>query len=253
MHKCPALEDSPDFSADEYYDSDSLECRLIHITNATTDPMHCGHAGFRSNLHCYPPQDQPPDCNDYCRVVMVACDAERKVYDDTETCLKVCEALPQGVNSDDSENTAACRQYHSYNSLLDPISHCAHAGPGGSGHCGENGGVGNCESYCILSKAACPSLYGSIFNDRDADCQADCEDRSGSKDDNTTSEVNEEEKYSVAIAENGLPDADPPLPPSHFEFQCRLLHATRALEQGTDDPTECQSAFGVAGSDCPAN
>jgi hypothetical protein len=254
MQKCPALEDSPDFSVDQYYDSDSLECRLIHITNATTDPMHCGHAGFRSNLHCYPPQDQPPDCNDYCRVVMVACDGERKVYDDTDTCVAVCEALPQGINSDNTGNTAACRQYHSYNSLLDPSSHCAHAGPGGSGHCGEGDGVGNCESYCTLAKAACRSLYDSTFPRGDDDCQRDCLDRKGSRDDNNTTEVDEEEKYSVAIAENGLPDADPPLPPSQFEFQCRLLHVTRALKLGTNDATECQAALDTAaGSVCSAN
>jgi len=36
------------------YDGDTLQCRVLHLVNAITDPPgHCGHAAFNSNLHCF--------------------------------------------------------------------------------------------------------------------------------------------------------------------------------------------------------
>jgi hypothetical protein len=240
--KCRALRDEPVFDVNGYYDTDTVECRIIHFANvASLGTSHCGHGEFQSTLHCGPPATEDPSCPDMCRVAMVACE-DNAVYDDTETCIATCEALPLGSNTDTHENSVGCRHYHSYNSILGPATHCSHAGPGGAGHCGEIvDGAGNCESYCILARAGCPTAYANEFGADDAACQEVCATIPGVADDSDTTDFNETELYSVALAESGDPA---------FAFQCRLLHTTRAIRQGGEPTAECEAVFGVAGSAC---
>jgi hypothetical protein len=125
------------------------------------------------------------------------------------------------------------------------VTHCSHVGPGGAGHCGEIvDGAGNCESYCILAKAGCPTTYASRYgagDAADAACQDECAEIPGVTD-NHDLEGNETELYSVTVGETGGPD---------LEFQCRLLHTTRAIRQTGEPTAECDAVFAVAGSACP--
>jgi hypothetical protein len=242
LDRCRALRDDPVFDVNGYYDTDTVECRIIHFANATVDPTHCSHGYFQSSLHCGPPAMDEPSCPDMCRVAMVACQDENKVYDDTATCIATCQALPPGLNTDTHENTVGCRHYHTYNSILLPVTHCSHCGPGGAGHCGEIvDGEGNCESYCILAKAGCETDYAQQFASDEA-CREECAAIPGAADNSDTTNVNETEQYSVALGESGDPA---------FAFQCRLLHATRAIRAGDQPVAECDAVFGAAGSACP--
>ena len=249
LDKCRALDDEPVFDVEGYYDTDTVECRIIHFANATLDKSHCGHGEFQSSLHCSPPVLDAemnviePSCPDMCRVAMVACEeADTKVYDDTATCIATCAALPKGENDDTHENTVGCRHYHSYNSILNPAVHCSHAGPGGAGHCGEiEDGLGNCESFCTLAKAGCPTAYAQAYGTDDSACVSECQEIPGAADNSDTLEVNETEQYSVALGESGRAD---------LEFQCRLLHTTRAIRQTGEPLAECDAVFAAAGSAC---
>jgi hypothetical protein len=250
LDKCRALKDEAVFDVNGYYDTDTVECRIIHFANATLDKMHCGHGEFQSSLHCSPPvgtEEDPilPSCPDMCRVAMIACEEDdTKVYDDVDTCIATCEELPEGRNDDNHQNSVGCRHYHSYNSILNPVVHCSHCGPGGAGHCGEiENGQGNCESFCRLAKAGCSTAFAQAYAD-DAACLADCAAIPGAADNPDTLDVNETEQYSVALGESGNPA---------LEFQCRLLHTTRAIRQvelGDDTTVECGAVFAAAGSAC---
>jgi hypothetical protein len=235
LDKCRAFRDEPTFDVNAYYDVDSVECRLIHLANASNDESHCGHAAFQSNDHCYPPKDAEPVCEDMCRVAMVACQGEDSVYDDTATCLATCGALPKGTNTDTEQNTVGCRHYHSYNSILGPATHCSHAAPGGAGHCGEiDEGLGNCESYCWLAETACPTAFAAVFPGGEEECIPACQEFPGVTNNPDTIDVNETEQYSVALGEERNPA---------FVWQCRILHVSRALVRGTNDAVECDAAL----------
>jgi hypothetical protein len=162
------------------------------------------------------------DCDDYCRVAMVACQGSQAVYDDLAQCKAVCAALDAGTVGDTNENTAGCRLYHAYNALADPAVHCSHAGPGGDGHCGQDSGAsfGNCVSYCRLAKAACKSDFDTNFGD-DATCLTECASVTGHQADS---------KYAVGTA-------------SGATLQCRLHQASLAL---AGDGTACAAVFGAA-------
>jgi hypothetical protein len=248
LDKCRALRDDPVFDVNGYYDTDTVECRIIHFANVPAlGDSHCGHGEFQSSLHCSPPATDPegnpipPSCFDMCRVAMVACEGENAVYDDNDTCMATCEKLPPGLNTDNHENSVGCRHYHSYNSITNPVTHCSHAGPGGAGHCGEIvEGAGNCESYCILAKAGCETDFAAAFPGGDEECRTACAQIPGVTENNNLP-GNETEQYSVALGESGLAD---------YEFQCRLLHTTRAIKQGGQPTVECSAVFGATGSAC---
>jgi hypothetical protein len=236
--KCEVLPQVQEFSIDLAYDAANVECRLIHLSNATVSDTHCGHAQFVSTLHCMRVPETDPSCELYCTVVMGACTGELAQYDDMDQCMTICAALPQGTVEDLDENTVGCRSYHSHSALIVPDNHCPHAGPGGAGHCGVLAeGVGNCESYCLLAAEACPGDFDATFGN-DASCQEQCRMLDGAADDLTTSGENEAEKYSVALGEE----------PNAKAYRCRLLHAVRAL--ANEDVGECPAVFGAADSAC---
>jgi hypothetical protein len=150
------------------------------------------------------------------------------VYESLAQCKAVCAALTPGTADDESGNTVACRKYHSYNAILDPMTHCPHTGPGGDGHCGstampDTGSTGNCESYCGLLETACASDFHAAFPGVDSDAQTACDAACAPLDDAAP-----DSPYSIAATGNNL--------------SCRLLHLSRALS----DATECPAAEGNA-------
>jgi hypothetical protein len=166
--------------------------------------------------------DEDPDCEDYCRTVMVACIEGDQVYESVSQCMDACAVLELGETDDTTEDTVGCRQYHAYSALISPEVHCSHAGPSGDGHCGEE----NCPSYCKLLASACASDFESEFGtDEDATlaCETACADIEGSEADSF---------YTVEPA----PEGD--------NLQCRIYHTVLAF----DASSECESALG--GADC---
>ena len=244
--KCKGLADTKTFDVNANYSGDTLQCRLVHTSAATTNPKeHCVHAQLQAQAQampqgpCIDPPDTTPDCDSYCQLEMTECAGDNKIFESLAQCKDVCNALPKGAASDIKENSVGCRKYHSYNALVDPDTHCAHTGPGGDGHCGSSlapaKGVvtGNCESYCILLAKACasgiagldtPNTFAGSFASQAA-CQAACVDLDG---------AGPNSGYTVNPAPEGK------------TVQCRLLHASRALSKPLD---ECGAALGGAPCD----
>lgn len=206
---------------------DTLACRLYHVSAAAAadDPTeHCGHARLANPTANCIDMDQSADCDTYCKTVEAICGLPNEdggtyaVYEDDAQCHAVCNALQLGMATDTTMNTVGCRTYHSYNAILlaMPELHCPHAGPGGDGHCGTD----NCESYCRLAEAACPTDFKDHFGTEADACMTECEKVPGAKMDSG---------YSV-----NAPDGN--------TVQCRLLHTARAFA----DQKECAAALGTA-------
>lgn len=224
--QCSALRSDGTFDVVANHSGDTLECRLVHVSSATVKPdEHCPHADLHPTAPwCLDDQTAAPDCQNFCRLEMAACSGDLAVYESMAQCLAVCANLPAGTNGDRDQNTVGCRQWHSYNSLLDAMSHCPHTGPGGDGHCGADqpDDTTNCHSYCILLQKACGMDFDASFPTGMPACQRDCStklDALGAKRDSG---------YKVSAGQMGNTMA------------CRLLHVSRALT----DATECPSALG---------
>jgi hypothetical protein len=184
---------------------------------------HCGHAALAPTQYCRAALEDPPDCAEFCRFNLTACTGEFSVYESTEQCMAVCMALDRGLNSNRDENTMGCRSWHTFNSLIDPASHCSHTAPGGDGHCGLDviGKTGNCVAYCTLAEKACPAGFAAKYASQAA-CQLDC----STQPDGFGAKLDSKYRLSTATSGNTL--------------QCRILHASRALS----DDTACPSALG---------
>ncbi len=182
VSKCQGLVDTGLYDSTDAgnYSGDTLQCRIVHTTAATIDPdTHCDHAALKSTLCADDPTAQP-DCDTFCHLEMAECTVANgnPIYESAAQCKAVCEALDPGNLGDQMENTVGCRMYHSYNSVVDPNTHCSHTGPGGDGHCGStglpaSGNTGNCESYCHLLETACKDDFDQSFTDQTA-CQKAC-------------------------------------------------------------------------------
>lgn len=235
VHACSALLDTDSYDLHEDHDGDTLQCRLVHLSNASIQPtQHCHHSQIiKPTAFCNwtidegePDNTRPtePDCADYCRVSGVACQGENAIYESPEQCLAVCEKglKPWAVGefTDTNQNTLGCRIYHSHNSLCLPAQHCSHAAIGGDGHCGE-GDEGNCEAYCGVARQLCPTDFDDAFPDGDEECLAACADLDGHA---------AESKYFVRTGEEGGNTLD-----------CRFL----ALSRAALDDGECAAAFGA--------
>jgi hypothetical protein len=213
IEKCAALEDVRTFDVEANYGGDTLQCRLVHLSTATIDPAgHCSHSAVRPLAKCV--DEDPPSCADYCRVVMVACKGSLAVYETAAQCESACRSFTAGTHSDQTGDTLGCRLYHSYSSLADPETHCAHAGPGGDGHCGSN----NCPAYCAIAKSACSAAFDAKYA-TPAACDTDCRTLSGSAADS---------HYTVSQT-------------PQTELGCRMLHAVRSFA----DASNCPSALGA--------
>jgi hypothetical protein len=222
--ECATLRDTGEFDVVGDHEGDSLQCRLVHVSSATVDPTtHCPHTQLHPTAPCVDDQMAAPDCANFCRFNLLACTGESAAYESEQQCLAVCGALPPGTNADHSQNTMGCRQWHTYNSLLDPESHCAHTAPGGDGHCGSDqpDKTGNCEAYCILLARACAGDFAAAYPSQ-AECQKACSSQPAEFG------AERDSKYKISAAQSGN------------TLQCRLLHASRALGSAA----ECASAMG---------
>jgi hypothetical protein len=216
VDKCPALTDKGTFDATIDHDGDTLQCRLVHVSNSAFDPAtHCEHATFSPQAFC---QADKVTCDHYCQLVMSACTDDLAVYESIDQCKSVCGALDLGKPADTTEDTVGCRTYHSYNafSTSDPGTHCPHAGPGGDTHCGS----GNCPAYCKIAADACPTEFAGAYVDSPG-CLEACGKLTGAL----------ESKKTVATAEAG-----------GDSVSCRMLNAAR----GYADPSACAAAVGTA-------
>jgi hypothetical protein len=224
---CSTLKDRETFNLDVDHDGDTIQCRVEHVANASSSASaaatHCGHATVVATQYCRAPQDGPPDCAEFCRFNLAGCSGDLAVYESVQQCMAVCMALDKGTNGDSDQNTMGCRSYHTFNSILVSVSHCAHTGPGGDGHCGkdETGKTGNCVSYCTLAEKACGAAFAAKYSSPTA-CQLDC----STQPDAFGAKIDSYYRLATAMSGNTL--------------QCRLLHASRALT----DATACPSALG---------
>lgn len=232
LSACAVLKRSPPFNAVSDYTGDSLDCRLVHVSVATTDKaMHCPHARIAPPTGpCADDSKKPPTCEDYCRMTLGACGvgesdggAEHAQYDSRDECINVCGALTLGLNNEQSGNTVGCRLYHTYNALGISLSHCPHTGPTGDGHCADaptdtERGSDNCDPYCQIVAKACPEESKAHFGTVKDGCHTECAKLDG---------VGIDSGYSIHA-------------PDGPTVQCRVLHATRAF----GNRKECAAALG---------
>jgi hypothetical protein len=237
------------FDLTKDHEGDTIQCRLVHLTLASTDKsladVHCVHAyinpqpvdqivPFCSTLE----KTNEPRCQDYCAVVMASCvdtaDEKHKVYETNSECMGACEAMEPGdLSIYNTSNTVACRKYHAYNAVVlsSPTVHCPHAGPGGAGVCGDD-----CDSLCTLVEQGCPDQWQSQYMSKAKTCHDECDKaRKGDP------QYNGGTSYSVAAAKRG--DA----------FSCRLYHAAQAESQGSDNKDACDIAAGIRSCPFPTN
>lgn len=211
------------------HDGDSLQCRLVHVSNAQGDPKtHCKHARIaHPEVYCSDPPDADFDCKKYCKLINVACTDDFAVYESEMQCRAVCAALGPGKVGDQSvdpkTDTMSCRLWHTHTALLTPDVHCSHAGPGGDGHCSDSNSsdAPNCPPYCKLLQAGCKSQFDDAFGGDLDKCREACTPLQGSA---------MGSGYAVKRA-----------PKSPKNLQCRLLYAARAV---SGDAAACDDAFG---------
>ena len=223
--------DASRLSVDTDHEGDTLQCRLVHLAIASgpgAAEAHCWHAaiaprpgpGMAPNPCATGKSETEPHCEDYCQIVMKACTATNKVYENDAQCLAVCKQLTPGTASDlMGVDSVGCRKTHSYNALtIDQIPHCQHAGPGGAGICGTD-----CPAYCKLLKAGCDASFKDAFGagtDAVSKCESTCNAQHG-----------ETLSYSVTTA--AAKGANP--------IACRLLYTARALEHPDQQAVLCKS------------
>lgn len=227
---CAAIPDTGGLdTGDDYEDVDNLQCRLIHLgsvgrTQDEPDEAHCSHGSFIPTSRCLLPEEEEPECEEYCRIVTVTCTGEFAVYADKDQCMAACGALEPGERifglDTGTENTVGCRTYHARVAANNPGAHCPHSGPTGAGVCGtydDSADVtGNCESYCAFLEEGCEDTFDAEYANR-TDCEAQCkEDFKGNGADSGSS-------YSVRTAT----DED--------NLQCRTYRAIEALTAAAGD------------------
>lgn len=247
VRQCGALEREPGgFSVSGLFvKGDSFQCRLYYASEASRDPANCKNAAIapaNSEVLCTDVPTDPPECEDYCRITMVACTGDNALYESDAQCLAACEALPLGMNADSNglirsntpNNSIGCRKFHAYGSLGKPEAHCGHSSPTSDGYCGDEEHT-ICESHCMIAKKACDTLYTATFA-TDADCQAECETLPG-----VTEQDAEDTGY-----EYSLPKAKE----GGRQVPCRTLHALRVLDGTGAADSDCPIALGAV--DCPA-
>jgi len=259
---CRAVPKLGTLSAARDQKGDSLECRLVHVSEAAVSPQkaatHCLHTQtVPKAAPTFPCSDdaeltKEDNCSKYCQQVLQACTGTDAVYKDEAECLAVCGVLEPGAPGDQSQNTVRCRRYHAYNALDEegPDVHCTHAGPTGDGHCGAD----NCESYCTILRNACPTQFATQFPGAAAagelSCRTKCNPPAGTPgalsgaSANSFQTFDKGTRYSVnspTLGDNLL---------------CRTYHAVTALTEldkakganpnAQEDAVECGAAFGLA-------
>lgn len=136
-------------------------------------------------------------CRNYCNAINANCVSANDVqYKSDLSCMSSCAAFAPGMLTDTATNTLGCRFAHALDAAESPDQNCSAAGPSGGGVCGTN-----CEAYCSLMFAICPSVY-----EDQATCFSACGKMVG---------VNETAYHFGASGDN---------------LQCRIYHATFAAE-----------------------
>jgi hypothetical protein len=117
-------------------ETDSLGCRLYHVTvaSAAEPDLHCPHAGPNGGGVCI--VANAPSCEDYCDTYFDNCTDDLNAYADMDDCMTQCDAWYPGSTRDTAGHTIGCRTYHGGAPAVGaPDDHCPHAGPGGGGVC----------------------------------------------------------------------------------------------------------------------
>jgi hypothetical protein len=251
LERCRLLPDRGAYSSsmDFAEGGDTVQCRLAHLTAAATykqladeattaddrqaqsaaQTLHCGHSRLMPPLDgqskfCDLAPGTDPNCTDYCRLIMGSC-KDHPVYDNDAQCMAVCAkgfpiSTPIPANTADSTNdTLACRRWHAYFAFGgDPTTHCAHAGPGGDGHCG--GMV--CPVYCSMLERACDASFKTAFPKGMSACTEACAQLKGVND--TQMDIGYDLGSEAVRGDT---------------YQCRLHHLAKAFV--SDD--ECNQAL----------
>jgi hypothetical protein len=108
-------------------------------------------------------------CEAYCTTLTTNCSGANQQFGAMDRCLASCKAYPVGTAADMAGNTLGCRTYHAGAAKADPVTHCAHAGPGGAGVCGSN-----CDGYCQLATMYCSAANMAAVYTSEAECKTTC-------------------------------------------------------------------------------
>jgi len=227
VESCSAFARPDPFSVAGGENGDTLACRLQHATLALDSPdLNCESAGQRPEVDCV--SSGEPDCEDYCRVNLIACTGEFTVYQNPRQCKAVCNATRKGDRMRDTggQDSIACRLYHSYYALSAQSPHCSHSGPTGDEICSDDGANHpNCAAFCRLFEQACGSQFDDVYGGDNDVCVSECEklDDAGPK-----------MGYSVQAALSGN------------TLKCRTLAVVKALTEplSPDTPSRCEAALG---------
>ncbi|HEY2515937.1 MAG TPA: hypothetical protein VGI39_33935 [Polyangiaceae bacterium] len=112
--------------------------------------------------------DAGTPCEQYCATIMQNCTGQNLEYTDIGTCQAMCKHFETGTPGDTTQDSLACRTYHSHAAAMDPNYHCRHAGPLGGEVCGTD----LCESFCALGFALCQELLP--YDGGQLGCQSAC-------------------------------------------------------------------------------
>jgi hypothetical protein len=111
----------------------------------------------------------PNTCAAYCANIQVACTGVNAEYINTFVCLAMCQQFEPGVPGDETQNSLACRIWHTTAAKSDPALHCRHAGPLGGGVCGTD----PCSEFCDLTQALCSTQPSPPYSSESA-CETAC-------------------------------------------------------------------------------
>lgn len=108
-------------------------------------------------------------CEAYCTTLTANCSGANAQFGGMDRCVSSCKAYPVGTAADMAGNTLGCRTYHAGAAKADPVTHCAHAGPGGAGVCGSN-----CDGYCQIATMYCTAANMASIYASEAECKTTC-------------------------------------------------------------------------------
>jgi hypothetical protein len=113
----------------------------------------------------------PYTCDAYCTAIMETCTGVNQEYTTRDVCLAMCSHFELGAaGSDETNDSLACRVYHTASAKKDPDYHCRHGGPTGGGHCGEQ----PCNAFCSLTFALCNPKGLFPFDGGEPECRTAC-------------------------------------------------------------------------------
>lgn len=139
-NRAECLEKCPSFSTqgeDGDKKGNTLQCRMYHLSVASTDPMlHCPHSGVSGAGICV--DDNPSQCDRYCGISDELCGTAAPQYASIPACLMECEAnFRQAMEP--MGNTVQCR--------IDQLNDASGAKTLGD-RCKEGGKVGD-STVCV--------------------------------------------------------------------------------------------------------